>query len=203
MFVEEALPDLIALGAVGGPRFLTDVGMSPSGFEQRLSFWTLERGMWDLGYANRDEETTKVLIAFFNAVGCGRAQAFRFKDRQNTDSYTGIAEFLGLGDGIATAFQLRKLYTIVAQTYARLITKPVAGTVRMAVNNVMTEAFTVDTTTGIVTFTIAPGDTFPIHAWFEYDVPVRFDTDWLDLTLIEPGLYGWNNVTLIEVREVT
>jgi len=202
-FIETRLPDLIALGAVGGPKFLTDVGTSPSGFEARTEAWTLERGAWDLGYANRDTDTTLALIAFFNAVGCGRVNGFRFRDRQTVDGYTGTAEYLGLGNAVLTTFQLRKVYTIGGSTYYRTITKPVAGTVIMAVNGVPTTAFTVDTTTGIVTFTSAPGNGLAVHAWYEFDVPVRFNVDWLDLELTEPGLYAWNNVTLLELHETT
>ncbi len=201
MFVEERLPDLIAMGAIGGPRFLTNVAASPSGFEARTELWTLERGQWDLGYSNRSEEETKTLIAFFNAVGFGRANGFRFKDRQTADGFMGTAEFLGNGNAVLTTFQLRKLYTIAGQTYSRTITKPVAGTVSMTVNGAATTAFTVDTTTGLVTFTSAPGNGLPVHAWFEFDVPVRFNTDWLDVTCIEPGLFGWSNVTLVEIRD--
>jgi uncharacterized protein (TIGR02217 family) len=199
-FVEERLPDLIALDAVGGPRFLTDVGTSLSGYERRADFWDIERGQWDLGYANRNEAETLALIAFFNAVACGRLHGFRFKDRQTVDGYTGAGEFLGVGDGLTDTFQLRKLYTVADETSTRPITKPVPGTVRLAVDGVYVESFTVDTTTGLVTLAEAPGEGQPVHAWYEFDVPVRFDSDWLDLLLIEPGLYGWNSVTLVELR---
>lgn len=201
MFVEERLPDLLAFGAVGGPRFLTAIGSSHSGYEQRDDVWALERGMWDLGYAYRTAAQTATLIAFFTAVACGRANGFRFYDHSTGEQH-GTSEFLGTGDGADTTWQLRKLYTTGALTYARTITKPVAGTVQMTLNGTVTTAFTVNTTTGIVTFTSPPGAGVVIRASFEFDVPVRFDTDWLDVRCVEPGLFSWDNVTIVEIRDI-
>jgi uncharacterized protein (TIGR02217 family) len=201
MFVEERLPDLIAFGAVGGPRFLTSVGTSTSGYEQRANYWTLERGQWDLSYNYRTAEQTAALIAFFTAVACGRAHGFRYYDHA-TQEQQGLNEFLGAGDGVLTTFQLRKLYTVDSESYARLITKPVADTVQMTLNGTATTAFTVDTTTSLVTCTVPPGLGVIIRASFLFDVPVRFDTDWLSLRGVEPGLYSWESLTLVEIRDV-
>jgi uncharacterized protein (TIGR02217 family) len=201
MFIEQRLPDVIAFGAVGGPRFLTSVGTSASGFEARADLWTIERGMWDLGYFNRSEEETKALIAFFVAVARGRANGFRFLDHAEGES-TGVSEYLGTGDGADATFQLRKAYTQGGETYYRTIYKPVAGTVTATLNGTATTAFTVSTTTGIVTFTSPPGGGVVVRASFQFDVPVRFDVDWLSLRCVEPGVCSWEGVTLSEIRDI-
>lgn len=201
-FIEQRLPDLVAYGAVGGPRFLTNVGTSPSGYEARADLWSLERGQWDLGFVHRTEEETKALIAFFVAVAGGRSHGFRFSDHAEGEAL-GVSEFLGTGDSADTTFQLRKAYTQGAQTYYRTVSKPVAGTVTATLNGTPTTAFTVSTTTGIVTFTSPPGSGVVIRATFEFDVPVRFDVDWLNLRCVEPGIYSWEGVTLSEIRDFT
>ena len=172
MFLEERLPDLLAFGAVGGPRFLTSVGTSASGYEARADYWTLERGAWDLSYSYRTAEQTAALIAFFTAVACGRAHGFRFYDHA-TGEQMGTNEFIGTGDAAEETFQLRKVYTTEGVSYARLISKPVADTVRMTLNGVETTACTVDTTTGLVTFTSPPGAGVVVRASFFFNGPLK------------------------------
>ena len=60
--------------------------------------------------------------------------------------------------------------------------------------------WTVDTTTGVVTFTIAPGNGVVVRAGFEFDVPVRFDADVLDVTLDIERLGSITSIPLLEIR---
>jgi uncharacterized protein (TIGR02217 family) len=57
-----------------------------------------------------------------------------------------------------------------------------------------------DTTTGMVTFTTAPANGVIIRAGFEFDVPVRFDTDTLDVTLDIERLGSITSIPLLEIR---
>ncbi|MSU92040.1 TIGR02217 family protein, partial [Rhodobacteraceae bacterium 2CG4] len=108
---------------------------------------------------------------------------------------------IGTGDGTTTAFQLTKLYASGAQSWTRVITKPVTGTVRIALGGVeQPSGWTVDTTTGVVTFAAAPGAGVAITAGFEFDVPVRFDTDALDVTLDLERLGSITSIPLLELR---
>ncbi len=94
-----------------------------------------------------------------------------------------------------------KLYTSGAQSWTRTITKPVAGTVALALNGVpQITGWTVNTSTGVVTFAPAPAPGAAITAGFEFDVPVRFDTDTLDVTLDLERLGSITSIPLIEVR---
>ena len=83
--------------------------------------------------------------------------------------------------------------------------KPVAGTVRVAVDGVeQSEAtdFTVDATTGVVTFEPGhePGAAAVITAGFEFDVPVRFDTDKLEINLQGFRHGAIPHIPIVEVR---
>ena len=53
---------------------------------------------------------------------------------------------------------------------------------------------------GVVTFSAAPGAGAAITAGFEFDVPVRFDTDALDVTLDLERLGSITSIPLLELR---
>ena len=94
-----------------------------------------------------------------------------------------------------------KRYTSGAQTWTRTITKPVAGTLLVALNGVnQASGWTVDALTGIVTFTVAPGNGVAVSAGFEFDVPVRFDSETMDVTLDFERLGSIDSIPLVELR---
>ena len=94
-----------------------------------------------------------------------------------------------------------KRYESGAQAWVRRIVKPVAGTVRVARGGVeTTSGWWVDATTGVVTFGAAPGAGVLITAGFEFDVPVRFDNDRLDVTWDLDRLGSIASIPLVEVR---
>ena len=108
---------------------------------------------------------------------------------------------IGTGDGTVTQFQLVKRYSSGAQSWTRAITKPVAGTVTIALNGAtQASGWSVSTATGLVTFTTAPAAGVAITAGFEFDVPVRFDTDALDITLDFERLGSITSIPLVEIR---
>ena len=108
---------------------------------------------------------------------------------------------IGTGDGTTTAFQLVKRYASGSQTWVRTITKPVDGTVRVALDGAeQLVGWSVDTTTGVVTFDSAPAGSVTITAGFAFDVPVRFDTDALDVTLDLERLGSITSIPLLEIR---
>ena len=110
-------------------------------------------------------------------------------------------QLLGTGNGTATAFQLVKRYASGAQSWTRSITRPVAGSVRLALGGVeQLSGWSVDTTTGVVTFGTAPAAGVTVRAGFEFDVPVRFDSDTLDVTLDIERLGSITSIPLVEIR---
>jgi uncharacterized protein (TIGR02217 family) len=128
------------------------------------------------------------LIAFFEARR-GRLHGFRFRDFADWQSCAPsltpnpLDQALGIGDGARTSFSLLKAYGIGEGVYQRPIVKPVVGSVVVAVDGVATGAFSVDVTTGVVTFTVAPAAGKAVTAGFAFDTPVRFDTDKLEASL--------------------
>jgi uncharacterized protein (TIGR02217 family) len=107
---------------------------------------------------------------------------------------------LGTGTGSLTTFALVKRYVSGAITHIRPITKPVAGTVLIALNGVnQATGWSVNTTTGIVTFTAAPANGVLVTAGFAFDVPVRFDTDVLTGTFDSPLYQSFNDLPIVEV----
>ena len=205
-FHDIRLPDDIAFGSTGGPVFSTDVVVLASGHERRNADWAEARARYDIAMGVRGMDQLSRLIAFFRARR-GRACGFRFKDWGDHKSClpSGTAsptdQAIGTGDGATTAFQLVKRYSSGAQSWTRAIAKPVAGSVRIALAGAeQPSGWSVDTTTGVVTFTAAPGSGLAITAGFEFDVPVRFDTDVLDVTLDLERLGSITSIPLVELR---
>lgn len=87
----------------------------------------------------------------------------------------------------------------------RHITKPVAGTVRVSVDSVEQIAgtdYVVDLTNGEITFLAGhePGSGAVVAAGYEFDVPVRFDTDRLDINVTTFQAGDIPSIPVIEVR---
>ncbi len=207
-FHEVRFPTAISYGAVGGPAFRTTIFTRQSGFEDRNVEWSYARAEYDVAMAIKTQAELDEVRAFFFARR-GRAYGFRFKDWSDYKSCTAIQtpaasdQVLGTGDGSETEFQLIKLYDDDENPYVRPITKPVQGSVSVTVNGVAQTVgvdVTVDTTTGLLTFASAPTSGHVIRAGFQFDVPVRFNTDQMMSTLEDYNVNTWGQIPLVEVR---
>lgn len=205
-FHEVRFPDNISRGARGGPERRTQIVELASGAEERNASWANSRRRYDVAYGIRRADDLAAVVAFFEARN-GRLHGFRFKDWADSKSclpsQTPVPtnQPIGTGNGSATLFQLTKRYTSGAQSWTRAITKPVAGTVTVALNGTpQATGWSVSTTTGVVTFITAPAAGLVVTAGFEFDVPVRFDTDALDVTLDLERLGSITSIPLIELR---
>lgn len=191
-------PDDIAYGSSGGPEFRTFVFEGQSGIEQRYSTWARHRGRYDVSYGIRDQADMDTVRAFFYNMA-GQAHGFRFKDWSD---YTLTQEPIGTGDAATTEFGIIKTYTSGAQTYVRRIFKPIAAGLIVRVNGVvqtLTTDYSVDTTTGIITFVVAPGAALSIDVTCEFDVPVRFETDTMTASHDGFTTESWNSIPLVEL----
>ena len=207
-FHEVRFPANLSFGSVGGPERLTEIVTLANGFEERNSPWADSRRRYDAGLGMRSLADIDALIAFFEARR-GRLFGFRWKDWSDYRSSGSLEEpgfedqVLGSGDGVRTAFQLRKTYRSGDVTYTRTIRKPVLGTVRAGLQgDVQTEGvdFDVDPVTGIITFVAAPPPDATVTAGFEFDVPVRFDTDSIQTSAASFKAGDIPNVPVVEVR---
>ena len=205
-FHEIRFPDNISRGARGGPERRTQIVELSSGDEERNASWANSRRRYDAAYGVRRADDLAAVVAFFEARN-GRLYGFRWRDwgdyKSCLPSGTPAAtdQNIGTGDGATTAFQLVKTYASGAQIWSRTITKPVSGTVVVAIGGIVqTSGWSIDIATGLITFTTAPVNGAAITAGFEFDVPVRFDTDRLDVTHDIERLGSITSIPLIEVR---
>jgi uncharacterized protein (TIGR02217 family) len=157
-----------------------------------------------VGYGVKTIDDLHAVIAFFEARR-GRLYGFRFKDWTDYKScapgasVTPLDQAMGTGDGHATAFQLVKTYASGPASWQRAIKKPVSGTVRVAIAGSETTSFSLDTTSGMVTFAQAPAIGAALTAGFEFDTPVRFDSDALSVNLANFRAGDIANIPLVEV----
>ena len=209
-FHETRFPTDISRGAQGGPERRTDVVVLGSGFEERNSRWANSRRSYNAGWGVKSLDDLHAVIAFFEERR-GRLYGFRWKDHADFKSCppeatpTGLDQPIGIGDGSAATFQLVKRYGSAFAPWDRTITKPVAGSVLVAIAGVAQTQdtdFTVDAATGIVTFLPGhiPADAAIVTAGFEFDVPARFDTDKLELDLLGFRHGAIPSIPIIEIR---
>ncbi|CAK0772882.1 DUF2460 domain-containing protein [Gammaproteobacteria bacterium] len=209
-FIESPrFPDDISYGSNGGPVWSTTVVEQDSGSESRNQRWSYPRHKYDVAYGIKTLDRLENLLSYFHVVA-GKAVGFRYKDhmdykscgRTATPAATDCA--IGTGTGALATFSLYKTYTQGAYTRSRKIVKPIASTVMIAVAGVtktVTTHYTLDATTGIVTFTAGniPTTGQAVTAGFEFDVPCRFDTDELSINL-DYYTSGAASVLLIELK---
>lgn len=209
-FHEIRFPSSISFGASGGPERRTEIVTLGSGREERNQRWADSRRAYNAGYGVKTITDLEAVIAFFEERR-GRLHGFRWRDHADYKSSSIPAapaatdQLIGVGDGVAASFQLVKHYGSNYAPWLRQVAKPVAGSVLIAVDGAVqceNTAFTCDTTTGIVTFgpghIPAPGTA--VTAGFEFDVPVRFDTDRLEVNLEGFRHGSIPNIAIVEIR---
>jgi len=208
-FHDVLFPLDIALKSAGGPERRTDVVVLGSGREERNARWAHSRRRYDAGYGVKTLDALAAVVAFFEERR-GRLHGFRWRDRlDHSSAAPGAAvsatdQVIGTGDGVTASFALVKSYGAAYAPYRRPIVKPVAGSVRVAVAGVEAPgaAFTCDAATGLVTFAAGhvPAAGAAVTAGFLFDVPVRFDTDYLEIDLSAFAAGAIPKIPLIEIR---
>lgn len=207
-FHEVRFPPSLSFGSVGGPQRRTDVVTLANGFEERNTPWAHSRRVYDAGLGMRSIDDVQLLIAFFEAR-FGQMYGFRWKDWSDFKSgkSSGDTAFddqkIGTGNGTQQEYPILKTYASGGHIYQRPISKPVVGTVRVGVEQDELQEgidYEVDVTTGMIRFAHPPDPQMQIFAGYEFDVPVRFDTDRI-LTSVASFQAGQvPNVPVIEVR---
>lgn len=207
-FHEIRFPAALSFGSTGGPERRTEIVTLANGFEERNSPWAHARRRYDAGTGLRGLDDLEDLIAFFEARH-GQLHGFRWKDWSDFKSCPpsrGVEptdQELGLGDGVSTVFSLRKTYRSGEHSYTRPIVKPVAGSVLVALGGmpkVEGEEFIVDPVSGFITLVVPPDIGVTVSAGFEFDVPVRFDTDRIDVSVSSFQAGEVPAVPVVEVR---
>jgi uncharacterized protein (TIGR02217 family) len=161
----------------------TTIVVTAGGREKRNRNWSSSRRTYDLALEARKTSIVQIINAFFETVG-GRHRGFRLKDWTDYRLSGQVCEAVS-----ATVFQIRKAYITGSETQYRTIQKPVAGSVKTYVASALvTSGFTIDHTTGRLTFDVAPSQTPTVDC--EFDVPVRFDQDQIKWTVFDRGPNG-------------
>lgn len=200
MFSEQRMPLPISLRSSGGPQWNTSIVRVDSGYEQRNEPWAQDLGSWDVGSFVTTNAEMATVLAFYNSVR-GRLVAWRFHDPKD---YQALDQLLGTGDGVQTTYQLTKTYGTDASAYTKIIRKPVVGTSRITVAGVLQvegTAYTLDTTTGVITFLAGhiPAAGQAVRWSGEFDKPARFDVDHLSMSF-DDLIYARLSIPVVEVR---
>lgn len=208
-FHDVRFPVGISFGATGGPENRNEIVRLTSGIEKRNARFSQSRRRFDAGTGVRSMTDLHDVIAFFEARR-GSLHAFRFSDPFDNKScrpdqtVTPADQVIGTGDGVQTDFQLSKTYGGGDDAYLRLITKPVSGTVLVNVGGtaqIEGTAYAVDHVTGMLSFLpgFIPAAGAAVTAGFEFDVPVRFDTDQISASITSFKAGQIPAIRLIEV----
>lgn len=205
-FHEVRFPTDIAFGSRGGPKRKTVIAVSGSGYEHRNSQWADSKREYNAGYGVKSIDDIHTVVEFFEERR-GMLHGFRWKDKfdykscapKQTPAFDDVE--IGTGDGTTTEFQLIKIYGSVYDPYSRDIKKPVQNTVLIGVNgSQQSSGWSVNTATGVITFDSAPSNGHAITAGFEFDVPVRFNTDYLEIDLAAFAAGNIPDIPIVEIR---
>lgn len=200
-FDDVNFPLALGFGASGGPVWQTEIVQLASGHEVRNARWARPRRRWDAASAMVSAADIATVTDFFNARR-GRLGSFRFRDPGDHSS-AGAGEdpapqdqLIGVGDGVATTFQLTRSYGVEV----RAISKPVDDTVRIGLDGVeLLSGWQVDVMTGVITFDAPPGAGVAVTAGYLFDCEARFDTDALDFSFDTLGAGRVISLPIVEV----
>lgn len=206
-FHEVRFPAALSAGSVGGPERRTEIVELRNGFEERNSPWAHSRRRYDAGLGVRSLDDLAEVIAFFEARS-GRLFGFRWKDWTDFKSCLPsqvpgpFDQPLGAGDGVRTRFPVVKRYRSGGVDYDRPIAKPVDGTVLVGLAGAPAPAgqVSVDHVEGAVIFATPPAPGAAVTAGYEFDVPVRFDTDRIAASLAGFAAGEIPSIPVVEVR---
>jgi uncharacterized protein (TIGR02217 family) len=206
-FDDIRFPTAISRGASGGPERRTEIVVLGSGVEERNSRWADSRRRYNAGLGLKSLDQIHEVIRFFEERR-GRLHGFRWKDHLDFKScppqqnVSAMDQVIAVGNGTEADFQLVKHYGTGIRNYDRKITKPVAGTVVVAVNGVADPTVQIDHFTGVVSFGggAVPPSGATITAGYEFDVPVRFDTDQLRINLANFAAGDIPDIPVVEIR---
>ena len=207
-FHEVRFPARLSLGAVGGPERRTEIVTLANGFEERNTPWQHSRRRYDAGMGLWSMDDVEAVVSFFEERR-GQLHGFRWKDWSDYSSAAHgqdvdcLDQVIGVADGKTRRFQLCKSYGLGGEAYCRPVTKPVSGSVVLGVQGdpiYEGDGFDLDEATGEIVIHELPVADAIITAGFEFDVPVRFDVDRIDVSLATFNAGQVPNVPVMEIR---
>lgn len=208
-FDEEELSRDYTEVAVGGPTFETGVIGNPFGIQQRVIRRQDAIRTWEIEFGGLSTAQKQALEDFY-ITKYGSAIGFRFFPPSDS---TFNFDYLGGGDGVRTDFPLYRNYTSPSRNIQRRIVKVVASTAPNIIvffNGLSTLGppyffsygtnYTIDSNNGVLEFFGAVPSSITdirVHGG-EFDVPVFFDTDKMDVS--DYGVFKeWNSIRVTEI----
>ena len=185
----------------------TIISVADSGAEERNSPWANSRRTYNAGYGVKSLDDLYDIVSFFEERR-GQLYGFRLKDPldfnstrpEQTPAFNN--QVIGTGDGSTTAFNLVKTYGAGATAWVRRIRKPVSGTIKVGLNGVEQLAgWSVNSTTGVLSFNTAPANGVQITAGYEFDTPVRLGTDNLQLNMTDFETGVFPSIPIVEIPD--
>lgn len=209
-FHDVRFPTAVAFGATGGPERRNEIVTLTSGREKRNARFSQSLHRYDAGTGLRSLNDLYEIIEFFEARR-GSLHAFRFRDPFDMKSCradqtpSNVDQTLGTGDGIKVRFALLKAYGDGGGSYSRTIRKPILASLVVAVAGVAKTTpahWSFDDATGEIVFTPAarPATGQAVTAGYEFDVPVRFDIDRLEIGISAFKAGKIPSIPLVEVQ---
>jgi len=207
-FHEVRFPANLSFGSTGGPERRTEIVTLANGFEERNAPWAQSRRRYDAGLGLRSLDDVAALLEFFEARR-GQLYGFRWKDWADFKScrpsgkVSPLDQVIGTGDAVRTVFPLAKTYDPAGNAFVRPVLKPVAGTVVVALSGDPAREgvdYVLDVAEGTVSFALPPDVGVVVTAGFEFDVPVRFDTDRIAVSVASFQAGEVPSVPVVEVR---
>lgn len=202
-FHDVLFPPAVSFGATGGPERRNEIVALTSGREKRNARVSLSRRRYDAGTGIRSLEDLHDVVAFFEARR-GSLHAFRFRDPFDMKSCrpqatpSPLDQTLGTGDGATLRFALVKVYGEGSDAYHRPIARPRPESLRVAVGGVEA-GFTFDEARAEIVFADVPAVGVAITAGYEFDVPVRFDAERIEISITSFKAGQIPSIPLVEV----
>ncbi len=207
-FHDVRFPLSISFGATGGPERSVEIVSLSSGREKRNLRQAHALRHYDAGTGLRAIADIEAILNFFEARR-GPLHAFRFRDPFDWKScgqgsaVTPLDQQIGVGNGAQAVFPLTKTYGTLAYAYQRPLACVVAASLRVAVDGVEVSPATFQVTAPGSAISFLPGS-IPssgkmIKAGYEFDVPVRFETASLTLSLAN---FRAGQIQAIPLKEV-
>lgn len=208
-FHDVRFPIAVSFGATGGPERRNEIVGLTSGREKRNARFSQSRHHYDAGTGVRSLADLHDVLTFFEARR-GSLHAFRFRDPFDMKSCrpdevpSAYDQIQGAGDGERDRFKLVKRYGVGGDAYLRSISLPMPGTLKVAVDGTVLASadFSFDGEAGEIVFspTAIPASGVEVTAGYEFDVPVRFDTERMSLSLTAFKAGQIPSIPLIEVQ---
>ena len=207
-FHDVRLQDIVNIRAGGSLEYSTQILTTASGFEHRNGRWAQPRRRYELHFGTRRIGELRAISRFFRARK-GRLHGFLWRDQLDYRSHNRASGTQATdqpmrrlrADGRVWAFY-KGLRQAPTHPKFRRIFKPLAASVRLAHRGqlISPAQYAVHAAEGVIVFAAAHARTEDVTAGFDFDVPVRFDADQLEIQLTSSAAGTCAPLALVELR---